>query len=120
MSGSIQFCRECNNMLYPREDKINKRLLYSCRNCSYNENAQHTQQGYCVYNNILKQRSVAGVQISKELILDPTLRRTKQTTCPRCNYGEAVFFNSSADKLDLVFVCCNPQCTHPWLENDRK
>ena len=28
---SIRFCQECNNMLYPKEDKSNKVLLYACR-----------------------------------------------------------------------------------------
>ena len=27
----IIFCQECNNMLYPREDKHNRVLLYACR-----------------------------------------------------------------------------------------
>ena len=24
----IKFCQECNNMLYPKEDSVNKRLMY--------------------------------------------------------------------------------------------
>ena len=27
----IRFCQECNNMLYPKEDKANRVLLYACR-----------------------------------------------------------------------------------------
>ena len=27
----IRFCQECNNMLYPKEDKQNRVLLYACR-----------------------------------------------------------------------------------------
>lgn len=27
----IRFCQECNNMLYPKEDKENRVLLYACR-----------------------------------------------------------------------------------------
>ena len=29
--------QECNNMLYPKEDKENKVLMYSCRNCDYKQ-----------------------------------------------------------------------------------
>jgi hypothetical protein len=43
----IQFCQECNNMLYPKEDKENKRLLYACRNCDYSQEADIS----CVYVN---------------------------------------------------------------------
>jgi DNA-directed RNA polymerase subunit M/transcription elongation factor TFIIS len=41
----IQFCQECNNMLYPREDKINKVLLFQCRNCQYKIQAERP----CIY-----------------------------------------------------------------------
>ena len=33
----IRFCQECNNMLYPKEDKENKVLMYACRNCDYKQ-----------------------------------------------------------------------------------
>ena len=29
--------QECNNMLYPKEDKENKVLMYACRNCDYKQ-----------------------------------------------------------------------------------
>ena len=31
----IQFCQECNNMLYPKEDKGKKALFYECRTCHF-------------------------------------------------------------------------------------
>ena len=43
----IKFCQECNNMLYPKEDKENKQLLYACRNCDYKELANNN----CIYVN---------------------------------------------------------------------
>lgn len=43
----IRFCQECNNMLYPKEDKENKILLYACRNCDYKTEAD----SYCIYVN---------------------------------------------------------------------
>lgn len=107
-------------MLYPRENKSQRILLYSCRNCNYSQSAPNTSTGYCIYINDLKQQPTAGTTISRELILDPTLRRTKQISCPLCHYNEAVYFNSSELKLDLIFVCCNPDCTHHWYENQQK
>jgi hypothetical protein len=32
-----------NNMLYPKEDRTNQRLLYSCRNCDYVEEAENAK-----------------------------------------------------------------------------
>ncbi len=36
-----------NNMLYPKEDTINRILLFACRNCDHQEDAIHN----CVYRN---------------------------------------------------------------------
>uniref|UniRef100_A0A915C2J9 DNA-directed RNA polymerase M/15kDa subunit domain-containing protein n=1 Tax=Parascaris univalens TaxID=6257 RepID=A0A915C2J9_PARUN len=33
----IKFCPECNNMLYPKEDKENRQLMYACRNCDHKQ-----------------------------------------------------------------------------------
>ena len=41
----IRFCQECNNMLYPKEDKANKQLVYACRNCDYKQLADNN----CIY-----------------------------------------------------------------------
>uniref|UniRef100_A0A672PM25 DNA-directed RNA polymerase II subunit RPB9-like zinc ribbon domain-containing protein n=1 Tax=Sinocyclocheilus grahami TaxID=75366 RepID=A0A672PM25_SINGR len=38
----IRFCQECNNMLYPKEDKENRILLYACRNCDYQQEADNS------------------------------------------------------------------------------
>ena len=34
-SVGILFCVECNNMLYPKENKAERILNYVCRNCGY-------------------------------------------------------------------------------------
>ena len=34
---SVSLFQECNNMLYPREDKENRVLMYACRNCDYKQ-----------------------------------------------------------------------------------
>jgi len=43
----IQYCNECNNMLYPKEDRESRTLLYACRNCNYSQLAEE----YCIYVN---------------------------------------------------------------------
>lgn len=57
-----------------------------------------------------------------DLSLDPTLPRTKKATCPKCGYGEAVFFQSHDKQVDsamtLYFVCCNLNCNHCFV-NDK-
>ena len=36
-TSAIQFCRECNNMLYPRENHAEKTLEFVCKLCPYVE-----------------------------------------------------------------------------------
>ncbi|KAK8936919.1 hypothetical protein KSP39_PZI012828 [Platanthera zijinensis] len=33
--SAMKFCRECNNILYPKEDRERKILLYACCNCDH-------------------------------------------------------------------------------------
>jgi DNA-directed RNA polymerase II subunit RPB9 len=46
----MKFCSECNNMLYPRENKVLKQLEFFCRRCNYKE----TSTDYIVYRNDIK------------------------------------------------------------------
>ena len=46
----MRFCHECNNMLYPKENKRERKLEYVCRRCEFKEDATH----YCVYKNDIK------------------------------------------------------------------
>ena len=46
--------QECNNMLYPKEDKENKQLLYACRNCDYKQLADNN----CIYVNKVSQNLI--------------------------------------------------------------
>ncbi|KAK0414790.1 hypothetical protein QR680_011617 [Steinernema hermaphroditum] len=43
----IKFCSDCNNMLYPREDKAARTLMYACRSCDYIEESDNS----CIYFN---------------------------------------------------------------------
>ncbi|CAH8276388.1 unnamed protein product [Arabidopsis lyrata] len=45
--STMKFCRECYNILYPKEDKEQSILLYACRNCDHQEAADNN----CVYRN---------------------------------------------------------------------
>ncbi|XP_030330860.1 DNA-directed RNA polymerase II subunit RPB9 isoform X3 [Strigops habroptila] len=87
----IRFCQECNNMLYPKEDKENRILLYACRNCDYQQEADNS----CIYVN----------KITHEV---------------ECGHKEAVFFQSHSaraeDAMRLYYVCTAPHCGHRWTE----
>ncbi|CAH8429076.1 unnamed protein product [Schistosoma intercalatum] len=112
----ILFCSECNNMLYPKEDKRTKTLYYACRNCDYSQEADNP----CVYINKLEQEVDELALIVPDVVHDPTLPRTEDHICRRCGKQEAVFFQSQTLKAEenmrLYYVCTNVDCLHKWTE----
>ncbi|XP_038066697.1 DNA-directed RNA polymerase II subunit RPB9-like [Patiria miniata] len=112
----IRFCQECNNMLYPKEDKENKVLLYACRNCDYQQEATNN----CVYVNKITHEVDELTQIVAEVVADPTLPRTQDHPCPQCKHKESVFFQSQTNRAEegmrLYYVCTSPNCGHRWTE----
>ncbi|KAL7057038.1 hypothetical protein AAHC03_019342 [Spirometra sp. Aus1] len=112
----ILFCSECYNMLYPKEDKRHKRLMYACRNCDYTQAADNP----CVYVNRLEQEIDELALIVPDVVHDPTLPRTEDHICRRCGKQEAVFFQSQTVKAEenmrLYYVCTNLDCLYKWTE----
>lgn len=83
MSGPrLRFCRESNDLLYPREDKATKRLIYYCKNCNYVEDAEKVD--WCVYRNAIKE--------VKDKTVVTQVKAHEQPSCPEtrvaCRYQE--------------------------------
>jgi DNA-directed RNA polymerase II subunit RPB9 len=101
----FKFCRECSNLLYPKEDRVNNRLLFTCRTCHVSEPATSP----CVYQNILNHQVGDTAGVTQDVGSDPTLPRSNKL-CPSCGENEAVFFQSqqrSAETgMKLYYVCC--------------
>ncbi|WVZ66685.1 hypothetical protein U9M48_015874 [Paspalum notatum var. saurae] len=113
--SALKFCRECNNMLYPREDKETRTLLYACQSCDHEEVATDT----CVYKRVLRKPSGEPKDVLKDAAADPSLPRTRSVRCYNCNHPEAAFFQAPArgeQALTLYFICCNPSCGHRWRD----
>ncbi|KAI3407253.1 TFIIS-type domain-containing protein [Psidium guajava] len=113
--STMKFCCECNNILYPKEDREQKILLFACRNCEHQEVADN----YCVYRNEIHHSVGERTQVLQDVAADPTLPRTKSVRCAQCNHGEAVFFQATArgeEGMTLFFVCCNPNCGYRWRD----
>eukprot|EP00239_Pterosperma_sp_CCMP1384_P000140 CAMPEP_0197848092 /NCGR_PEP_ID=MMETSP1438-20131217/7922_1 /TAXON_ID=1461541 /ORGANISM="Pterosperma sp., Strain CCMP1384" /LENGTH=112 /DNA_ID=CAMNT_0043460223 /DNA_START=240 /DNA_END=578 /DNA_ORIENTATION=+ len=110
------FCKECNNILYPKEDKEQRKLLYACRNCDHSEDARHS----CVFRNEVKHTEAEQTQVVADLTADMALPRTKGVKCAKCGHDEAVFLQaaitSNSEGMTLFFVCCNPKCQHRWRD----
>ncbi|KAJ1979613.1 DNA-directed RNA polymerase II core subunit rpb9 [Dimargaris verticillata] len=112
--ATFRYCSECNNLLYPREKRSTRELMFACRNCNHIEPSQNT----CIYRHEIVHAPSEQTMVITDLSSDPTLPRTNSNPCPRCGHAEAVFFQSqsrAADtKMTLYYVCCNKTCQHRW------
>uniref|UniRef100_A0A8C7H4A6 RNA polymerase II subunit I n=1 Tax=Oncorhynchus kisutch TaxID=8019 RepID=A0A8C7H4A6_ONCKI len=100
----IRFCQECNNMLYPKEDKENRILLYACRNCDYQQEADNS----CIYVNKITHE----VDELTQIIADwPTLTHTRTNTL-----SIFLLYMKAEDAMRLYYVCTAPHCGHRWTE----
>ncbi|XP_020242408.1 DNA-directed RNA polymerases II, IV and V subunit 9B-like isoform X1 [Asparagus officinalis] len=99
--STMKFCCECNNILYPKEDRQQKILLYACRNCDHQEPADNN----CVYRNVIHHSADEFTQVLQDVAADPTLPRTKSVRCAVCNHPEAVFFQVTSLSQSQYFFC---------------
>ncbi|CAF9927151.1 MAG: hypothetical protein GOMPHAMPRED_004329 [Gomphillus americanus] len=86
---SFRFCRECSNMLYPKEDRNNSQLMFACRTCNFSEPAP----SQCVWRNQLTNTVAETAGVTTDVGGDPTLPHT-QKRCPQCSEDDVVFFQS--------------------------
>ncbi|KAJ4829152.1 DNA-directed RNA polymerases II, IV and V subunit 9B [Turnera subulata] len=113
--STMKFCRMCDNILYPKEDKEQKILIYACHYCYYEELAVNN----CVYYAEVHQSAAKRNRALRDVTADPTLPRTESVQCAKCSHGEAVFFQATSrgeEGVTLNFVCCNPTCLHRWTD----
>ncbi|OJD24505.1 hypothetical protein ACJ73_04141, partial [Blastomyces percursus] len=85
----FRFCRECSNLLYPKEDRNTHTLMFTCRTCHVGEPASSP----CVYQNKLNNQVGDTAGVTQDVGSDPTLPRSNKL-CPSCGENEAVFFQS--------------------------
>mmetsp|Transcript_36208 Transcript_36208/g.31947 ORF Transcript_36208/g.31947 Transcript_36208/m.31947 type:complete len:119 (-) Transcript_36208:56-412(-) len=116
----MNFCDECNNLMFPVEDRSNKKLMFKCKHCSNKITVRKNQKEYCVYQNYVNQDEETNIDavVNPDVIMDPTLPRTRDYQCPKCQCQEAVFFSAQSknpdEAMSLVFVCTNAECKTFW------
>lgn len=108
---SMRFCRECNNILHPKEDKEHKELLYACRHCDHQEEADNA----CVYKNIIKVDVEDQLMFNDDVISDPTLMIYRNKQCKQCGVvGNQVVWQHPSVRDDegliVYFICSNSSC----------
>ncbi|KAI8820802.1 uncharacterized protein EV422DRAFT_496532, partial [Fimicolochytrium jonesii] len=99
-------------LLYPKEDRAERKLTFNCRHCNHSEEAEFTQ----VYSHVVS--ATAREQTAEEVALasDPTFPRANNIKCPKydCTSTEAVFYHSRSKHRDAtmkLFYSC-VKCGH--------
>jgi DNA-directed RNA polymerase II subunit RPB9 len=116
----MKFCQVCNNLLYPRENKRDRRLEFVCKSapCTYVDNNE--DEDTLVYRNDVSVDTATNLRaILSDVNKDPTLQRSTNMPCPECGHDESVIFlaeqNAKSTKLQLIHVCTNFDCNHKWF-----
>ncbi|PNS15232.1 hypothetical protein CAC42_8233 [Sphaceloma murrayae] len=65
----FRFCKECANMLYPREDRTLGTLTFQCRNCQFSEEVGPV----CIYRNELSGTIGETSGVTQDVASDPTV-----------------------------------------------
>ncbi|KAK2743047.1 hypothetical protein FQN57_005003 [Myotisia sp. PD_48] len=65
----FKFCRECSNLLYPKEDRATNTLVFACRTCHVGEPAS----SYCVFQNRLHSQVGETAGVTQDVGSDPTV-----------------------------------------------
>ncbi|CAA9986300.1 DNA-directed RNA polymerase 2 subunit, putative [Plasmodium knowlesi strain H] len=113
--AEVTFCEECNNILYARSDRKNKKLLYVCRSCDYISHKPNDQQNIVARINYNYNRK-EDVYIHPETKNDPALGRVREWVCKSCGNNEAVFLQLperiSSNPMALIYVCTGKNCQY--------
>ncbi|KAG0441932.1 DNA-directed RNA polymerases II, IV and V subunit 9A [Dictyocoela muelleri] len=102
------FCKECGDLLYPKED-ANEDILYAqCYNCDHFEVAENPIIHRINYKTQFCYK--ISEDIAQELTSDPTLPMTTMVECVNCSHNRAVYFENKEneeEKLAICYICCN-------------
>jgi len=110
-SVRLRFCPNSNDLLYPKEDRTRKRLVYVCRNCDYVADASAS----CVYRHYIAHSSMEATTVLADVSTDPTLPRSRQVRCDKCTHNEAVFYSlTTSEGMSLFFQCT--ACMYRWRD----
>jgi len=107
----LKFCPNSNDLLYPKEDRERMKLTYACRNCDYKVDADD----HCVFRHSIAHTTAETTTVIQDVRTDPTLPRSKNVRCPKCEHSEAVFFSlTTSEGMSLFFQCVS--CAHKWKD----
>lgn len=99
---TFRFCRECSNMLYAKEDRINNKLMFACRTCQYSEDAASA----CVFRNSIYNIIGETAGVTQDVGSDPTVG-LPDVCCTLCGQAVTCDFCGGVDEDGAVADDCS-------------
>lgn len=114
----MKFCEGCDNMLYVNIDE-EKRLVYYCKSCGFNEVSKDTGSVCIINDNKVNDFAKYAQYINPYLKHDPCLPRVNNVVCPSpaCNLpkdaaNEVIYIKYDPTNMKYIYNCCH--CDHFW------
>jgi len=111
----IQFCDNCENLLYIYLD--DKQLIYKCKHCNFSKSGNDST--YCVYRNDLQNKekiSLMNVVMNEFVPNDPTLPSitNDKIVCKECSNNDIIYIMNDTEDMKYTYICkkCNSQWTN--------
>ncbi|KAL8775288.1 MAG: hypothetical protein Q9209_000295 [Squamulea sp. 1 TL-2023] len=92
----FRFCGDCSNMLAPKEDRINNKLMYCCRMCQYSEEADSA----CIFRNNIYNVIGETAGVTQDVGSDPTVG-LPDLWCTLCGQAITCGFYDGVDDGEL-------------------
>ena len=114
----MEFCSQCDNMLYLRTNEDEKKTLtYFCKHCGFEETKATNSNNSCVYEIDYQTSNYAIHTILNEYThADPTLPRVNNIECPdeNCKVKNKQICYIKYDKTNMkyIYLCCD--CKVAW------
>ncbi|KAK3295330.1 uncharacterized protein B0H64DRAFT_358847 [Chaetomium fimeti] len=74
---TFRFCSECSNMLYPKEDEVDRKLMFTCRTCNFSEEATSS----CIFRNAMNNAAGETAGVTQDVGSDPTVGSPSSISC---------------------------------------
>lgn len=124
-SSGMNFCDDCDNMLYISVDNENK-LIYYCKNCSFIKYGDLSNGSICVIEDNRVSDDIKYIQfLNKYIKHDVTIPRVKNINCPNeeCTKkkeeeNQVMYIKYDNKNMKYMYHCC--YCENFWKIDDNK
>ena len=92
---TFRFCSECSNMLYPKEDEVDRKLMFTCRTCNFSEEATSS----CIFRNAMNNAAGETAGVTQDVGSDPTVGSPSSLSFDADSFGRRGSGSSGSSDL---------------------